>query len=74
MDAANNIRSGICRGGPLSGQPLHHPEERLFLFKRDKKLISYTMPDAGPSALPPEIEVGAYEWDGSQWQWTREID
>ena len=42
-------------------------------FKRDGKIISYVWD--GTSDLPPDIEVGAYEWDaeGKCWQWTREL-
>lgn len=65
--------SGPCKGGPISGKPLHHPEERFFMFKRGGKLISYHWD--GTSDLPDDIQVGAYEWDDADkcWQWTREI-
>lgn len=63
--------SGTCKGGPMTGKPLHHPEERLLMFKRDGKLISYNWD--GTSDLPADIQVGAYEWDDGCWQWTREV-
>lgn len=67
--------SGTCKGGPLNGKALHHPEGRFFMFKREGKIISYTMPPAGAKDLPAEISVGAYEWDDDDkcWQWTREV-
>lgn len=65
--------SGICKGGPINGKPLHHPEERFFMFKRDGRLITYTMPPGGAGELPPDIQAGAYEWDVDCWQWTREV-
>jgi hypothetical protein len=74
IDGKNNIRSGICRGGPISGQYLHHHEDRFLMFKREGKLVTYTMPEGGPSELPKDTQVGAYEYDGDQWQWTREIE
>jgi hypothetical protein len=65
--------SGICKGGPLNGKPLHHSVERFFKFKRDGRIISYFWD--GHSPLPDDIEVGAYEWDAEDkcWQWTREV-
>lgn len=48
------------------------------MFKRDGKLIGHTIPpgDLGASVeqlRSQGIEVGAYEFDGDQWQWTREF-
>lgn len=69
--------SGICRDGPLSGKPLHHSEQRLFLVKRRGKLISHYIPrDWTLSTIETsdgEAEVGAYDFDGDLWQWTREL-
>ena len=41
------------------------------MFKADGKLITRTQ----TADQPPNIEIGAYEWDtdGKCWQWTREI-
>lgn len=64
--------SGICRGGPLSGKPLHHAGGPYAVFKREGKLVSYTMPAGGPSELPKGMEVGWYVFDGDLWQWTRD--
>ena len=65
---------GICRGGPYSGKPLYHGEDRYYLFKREKKLVGYVMPPGGVKDLPEGMEVGVYEFDGDQWQWSREVE
>lgn len=41
------------------------------MFKRDGKLISYSYREG--DVLPEGVEIGAYEYDGDQWQWTREV-
>lgn len=41
------------------------------MFKRDNRMVSYHWDGVAP--LPDGLEVGAYEYDGDQWQWTREI-
>lgn len=43
------------------------------MFKREGKIITYFW-RPGYCELPPGIEVGAYEYDGDQWQWSRELD
>lgn len=44
------------------------------MFKKDGRLISHTMPPGGVAELTERgIEVGAYEYSGDTWEWTREL-
>lgn len=71
MSAADGFMySATCNNGPLHGKPLHHPEERFEMFKREGRMISYHRQPGAP--LPPDIEVGAYVFNDGRWEWTRD--
>lgn len=65
------LYSATCNGGPMHGLRLHHGEPSIPMFKREGKLISYTLPVLGEK-MPDNIEVGWYVWADGRWEWTRE--
>lgn len=61
------MNSGLCKGGPYGGKPLHHSLLECFVARCRLTKGIVTWHESGVST--EDVEVGRYQWEGDHWLW-----